>query len=523
MNTMMNYADIPAIERDEHNLVDEYFLSRQAYVLSRGATHAAQGWKDAFNEACAHPAETAIKVGGSAAVAYAISTSLKAGGLAGKLARGTGILGAGIFAFEALAPVSNAISVASKTNDLKTLDEAGKHMGINLGRLAFDAALSTPGGVAGSVAGLRSYKHLRDTNVRILPEKTDAAKMEAMNTASPGKAKFTFIEVTKKTVSKTDFDMGIELTFPNLPAGKLNLDHHGPGSRHTDPSAAQQALALPKELLPKYGTTIAFNKFDVDSATALAVLSNRQSGRPVDAALVKLIGERDRGYSIAPSAADNVRLDALDQVVSNFRKSRPTTEKSESGRNVQDTVANIQSILDSTLSKERIAHLAEIRTSIKKIGEWRFAKEAIVREVLPKKLTQVTYDSPAGLVLGQRMSPVVVLSNTRANRVTIAGLPEAAESRYLSRAKARLASLEPGWEGRDNIFGNYTKMSPDQISSVLTEFINPGIRSRLRWEFEDNISAIKKFASETPVSNLHLGTIVPVTSLISHRLSDHGM
>lgn len=519
----MDYRDQP-VSDTLSNIFSSEVWTRQSYVLSRGLSHMAEGWKAGMNENLAHPDEGAMKVVTSATVAAVYSAAMKTPGWVGSLTRGAGIAAAGIFVLEGSAPLYRAVLAASSSDNLQKLNQAGRLLGIQLGRFAFEMALTAPAAAAGSIAGIKSYTRVRETMLSTFPGKQESIATQVTNpTPSLGNADFNFVRVKENNVDKVHFDMGVELTLNNLGPGKLNLDHHGRGSTHKDLSSAQQALALPAELLPKDGSTIAFKALDTDSATALAVLSNRQSGRHVDPALVKMIGERDRGYVIEPSTEYELRIDAVDQLVSDIKRTTQTKAQSNLNQGVRNTVGNIQSILDNTLPQEKIIHLADTRGSIKKIGEWRFAKDASVKEVVPGKLVQVVYDNPVGLMQGQRIAPVVVLFNNRANRITIAGRPDAPESKFLVLAKNKLESIESGWQGRDNVFGNYSRMSVDKVSSLVAEFVKPSIANKLRWQIEDSLVAARKIGTGRATTNLHLGRAISVVSLVDCGIFDQSV
>ncbi len=466
-------------------------LAAEAYVLSKGLSGSLEGFRSAAEDAWQHPGDCAAKIGMTAAFGLAVGFLSRRSGIYGLLGRGVAAAAGLSFCLDGVIPFYNAGKAAWTAESQEGLDRASRELSSGLGKFVFDTVLTAPAAFGGAVAGAHlpggAVKGAGKPGLLRAGSPAEAAGIsappgEGAKVAEPG---YHFKAFSSRISYVPRFDFGVEITERRFLNGQPNLDHHGPNYTYKDLSASEQALQLPLNQLPPEGSRIATVRFDSDSATAMAVLANRKSGRAVNAEVVDFVGQRDRG--LAAERPDNqsisLLIDALDQIVLDAKKNYV--------KDLDGHIRRIQSVLDSTIAPEDLTRLSGIRQRSMLRGDERFALEAPVTVVVPDKLLQVSYDSAVGIPKAQHYAPVVVFENTSVGRVTVAGRPDSPASMHLARALKELNKLEPGWEGRDNIFGNMTKMTPEQVSSIVARYVDPPPVSRFVWALEDRWQSIK--------------------------------
>lgn len=263
--------------------------------------------------------------------------------------------------------------------------------------------------------------------------------------------------------------MGIEVTMPALASRcSGNVDHHGVGDTAETPSACEQALEFgipfnwqvgqdggprPSEWpLPILATV----RPDADSVTAMAVIENRLSNRPIDRDLVAAVGRFDR---LGPSSGrPEVKVSAIARKSFDFKL---TLEERVSW--VADLLAGADKSSEiATLVASHDAELAAARQA----SELTLHASGWVAAVVSTHRFATT--------LGYESAPVVVACNPSMpvdfKDPSKGSYKKFTVCRYDSHVKcdlpaalAELQKLEPGWGGRGDIFG-----SPQGVSSKLT-------------------------------------------------------
>ena len=264
--------------------------------------------------------------------------------------------------------------------------------------------------------------------------------------------------------------LGVEVTIPALAARcrQGNIDHHGVADTSETPSACEQALGFgipydwscdqdggprPTEWpLPVLATVRA----DADSVTAMAVIENRLSDRPIDRDLVSAVGRFDRlGPSVGKPEA---RVSAIARKSADFKL---TLEERVSW--VADLLAGADK--SSEIATLVASHDAELETA-------RQASELTLHA--NGRIACVVSTHRFATTLGYESAPVVVACNpcmpVDFKDVSKGTCKKFTVCRYDSHVKCNLPAvlaefqkLEPGWGGRGDIFG-----SPQGVSSVLT-------------------------------------------------------
>jgi hypothetical protein len=259
---------------------------------------------------------------------------------------------------------------------------------------------------------------------------------------------------------------GVEVTVAALAARcVVNLDHHGPGDTAETPSATEQALHAD---VPPQGATLATVRADADSVSAMALLTNRLEGRPVDEDLVLAIGRFDR---LGPSAGEVPALvSAIAQVATDFK--RPLSER----------VAWVQSAFAGEADSAEVEQLVAMRD-----GELAAARAASeVTLVAEGRVVTVVSTHRFATTLGYESAPVVVAMNP-AMAVDFADVSKGTYVKYtacrydshvpadLEAALAELQTLEHGWGGRGDIFGSpqgvSSKLSLEEVTTIVVKHL----------------------------------------------------
>jgi len=264
--------------------------------------------------------------------------------------------------------------------------------------------------------------------------------------------------------------LGVEVSLPALASRCTvgNLDHHGPDSTDQTPSACEQALGFgipydwscdqdggprPSEWpLPVLVTV----RPDADSVTAMAVIENRLSSRPIDLDLVQAVGLFDR---LGPSAGKpEVRVSAITRKSMDFQLTL-----AERVSWVADLLAGVNK--SAEIATLVASHDVELTTA-------RQASELSLHA--DGRIACVVSTHRFATTLGYENAPVVVACNPSMpvdfKDVSKGTFKKFTVCRYDSHVKCdlpaallELQKFEPGWGGRGDIFG-----SPQGVSSALT-------------------------------------------------------
>ncbi|MBS2000803.1 MAG: S8 family serine peptidase [Cyanobacteria bacterium SZAS LIN-5] len=115
-----------AFSPDDSKAAPSSKLTRYADVTAKGLEHLPEGVLKAGADAFAHPLDTAIMVGESAALGAVLKTVLPKGGPAGLIA---GAAIGGYFMYEAAKPIGDAYSKAGNAKTMGELNAAGNELG----------------------------------------------------------------------------------------------------------------------------------------------------------------------------------------------------------------------------------------------------------------------------------------------------------------------------------------------------------------------------------------------------------
>lgn len=241
--------------------------------------------------------------------------------------------------------------------------------------------------------------------------------------------------------------LGIEVTVPELAAacGLGNIDPQHSGGQ-TNVAACQAALTAP---IPPAGASLATVRADADSILAMAVLTARASGLPIDTGLVNRVGAADSAPD-GPWRRDYTPPDefaACNAVAMDHR--RPLDER----------VSLLVDVLTgkAALPPTQPADYSAVRVSVGADGRYAVALA----------------DGPAGrgaIAAGYRVAPVVIATN---ETFSVGGLPphrkhtvarwNAGHPMDWDGMLTELRKVEPGWGGSSSICG-----SPQGVASALT-------------------------------------------------------
>jgi len=272
-----------------------------------------------------------------------------------------------------------------------------------------------------------------------------------------------------------DLTLGVEVTEPELAARcRLgNIDpQHGQGAalagRGRPKAAIDAALTWP---LPPIGTRLVTIRPDADAFGAMAVLSLRAKGVPLDAAArsrVALIARCD-AFALGDWASWRASRGPL-------RRPAPAREMvcAPSGYAAVTALARDPDLTPAARLWAFEAWLltADIRAHVREANgafasnlarAWN-AGEIEIDCPASGGLAVVRSATPGALMLGYRFAPLVVAFSATAGprKVTIAQF--ATGHADLTTLAAELSPLEPGWGGTPTIVG-----SPQGVGSLLTE------------------------------------------------------
>lgn len=408
-------------------------LQNEVTVLGAGFGKSLSAMKDAAQNACDHPGQTAVKVAVSTAFGFGLGYLSARTGTLGLVGRGLGVAAGLSFAYEGVRPFYDSMAMAWKASDRRDLDKASDLLGQHIGAFTVDTAIQTPGAMLGTFAGNRVKfgQALSESKIGISQPKTglageitaaaplerasvqsldlvgksavdtrlvnptpsaktpivenltgdkgvgsnlvqnsvgptpvrDAGLVKSTDSAQvskPGTAKegvvsdvvtaakpkveveagqsgqsgqtvdrvkttannkvelktaeadkpqtptddasaisprqgrifgYRFIQIRPDSRVIEPFDLGVGVRGNMLPEGKANISG----------KLIEQAVQMPKESLPKFGSTLAVSDKSLDSITAISILANRIEGRKVNPLLVDfLLG---RGKEGAPTFA----------------------------------------------------------------------------------------------------------------------------------------------------------------------------------------------------------------------------
>jgi hypothetical protein len=276
-------------------------------------------------------------------------------------------------------------------------------------------------------------------------------------------------------VDRPGFDaglLGIEVTDPALAAacGLGNIDpQHGEAASTRSPAAIEACLDAP---LPPRGSRLATIRPDLDALGAMALLSLRASGRPVDRAVedrvarIAALDRFDRGPWPGPRPLPRTAAEIADDW--------PGKDLAQLAACVRDPARPLAARVTVVLRWLETGILPEDNRD-----SARGLHEALVRSLrlgttrvelaLRGRVAVVVSLHPAALSLGYRLAPIVVALNPvfafpsghAGRKFTIARWGEGDGD--LDRVVARLSALEPGWGGQRGIKGS-PQSHPSELS-----------------------------------------------------------
>ncbi|GEM_PF-1967701 len=488
-------------------------LLNEWHAFSHGLADTPGAIKDAAVNAWDHKGASLFQVGVSVAAGLGIGLLSREAGPLGLAVRGLGAALGASFIYDGIRPWQDTFSQAWDAKNQAQLDRASKSFAHQFGQFTFDAAIMTPGAMAGTFAGARlSMPALKDVRVsapEILKGSSGKAMTEAGESsaqaaadaapppevvpeapARPQQARYRYVQLNPSPeASNPRFDFGVEVTEPRLLNGQPNLDHHGSRTAADMPSAAEQALVLPADQLPAHRATLATINPDLDSVTAMAVLANRFEGRAVNEVIVREIGRLDRGLPPTELSADP---SLKDQINAMRRKVRERDD-------LHWKVFFAQRVLDGSAKIEDVQRMAYEQRSINRDIRARLDREVKPEVVVPGKLAFVQSDNRMAISYGYRHAPVVVLQQEtpRFSRFSVGAEDGNPAGRYLGRALRELRSIEPGWGGRPTIFGSpqdrNTELSPQQVLDVVKKYVDPPAYKRYLWNISDYLTERRPF------------------------------
>lgn len=499
-------------------------LHNEWQVLTSGLKEAPAEFASSAKQAWDHKKSSALEVGISFAAGLGLGMYAKRAGAVGLIARGLGAAAGLSFIYDGIKPWKQAWDKAWHAKNKSELDAASHELSRQVGRFTFDAALMTPGAIGGTLAGQRVSLAMSEGTLK-LPKmdlilggetKAGAEASTVVDGAQPGKivegvkaeaagaealpategvaettppARYKFVQLDPSSRINVKFDYGVEVTDPRLLKGQPNLDHHGPGATSETPSAAEQALALPADKMPKPGSILATIRPDTDSITAMAVLANRLEGRPVAEALVREIGRLDRGLPPSELYADRTMRDKIDAIRRKSRAPDPLHKK----------VFLVKDILDDSVNMDYVRHLAERQRMTARDVHERLDRELVPETVVPDKVVFVKSDNRMAMGHGYRYAPVVILEQENAHfrRFSVGVHDGSPLDKYFPRAIKELQSIEPGWGGRSSIFGSPqdrdTALSAQQVIDVVKRYVDPPAYKRYLWNTTDFLKQSRPF------------------------------
>lgn len=232
-----------------------------------------------------------------------------------------------------------------------------------------------------------------------------------------------------------------------------NIDHHSPGDTAETPSACEQVLEWSNSTILPAMVTV---RPDADSITAMAVITNRLNGRPVNETVVREVGLRDR---LGPAAGKpSAVVVAIARKAGDFKVT------------LADRVAWVADLLAGVDKSVEVAALVAATE-----GELKAARQASEVSIhADGRIAVVVSTNRFATTLGYESAPVVIALNPAMpvdpKDPAKGTVTKFTACRYDSHVKCDLPSalkelqaLEPGWGGRGDIFG-----SPQGASSKLT-------------------------------------------------------
>lgn len=305
--------------------------------------------------------------------------------------------------------------------------------------------------------------------------------MEGKEREKEGELKFVQLDPRKSREENPCYDIGIEITEAGLQIeGVPNLDHHGKGATSRTSSACLQAyysIALAMKMAEKIRNgetvTMATIRPDADSVTAMAMLRMRIQMEN----LGKARGPNERILD-AIDALDRKGPQAMVEYEDLYKETVAIAKKSADFKiPLGQRVEFVQSILDGTVDETEVDRL--VAEHKKEFGEAR--KALSVSVTTDGRIAIITGSHGFAMNLGYEKANIVVATNEQMPvmaRDEKTGQMKASGEKYvkhtvarrnqfvpvdLAGALAELQKMEPGWGGRDDIFG-----SPQNRNSCLT-------------------------------------------------------
>jgi hypothetical protein len=285
----------------------------------------------------------------------------------------------------------------------------------------------------------------------------------------PSQQPFRYVRTTQ--FKPKPFDFGVEITDPELIKNQPNLDHHGAGATIDTPSAAEQALRLPDDQLPKVGDRVAIQKPDADSLTAVAVMANRRDGLPVNERLVEAVGRRDRGFDTDVDGKPFSDVETSFTALRSFARNRNVL--------ISQRIAAIRALLAGMTRESELRGLHERFKQNQWAREYHAEKTSTITDQIPGKLAFV--ETPRenwfeARDLGLQHAPVAVIAArdaAGANHFEVVARADHPAGQKLGDALAELTKLEPGWGGRSNIFvsPSDSRLTPAQVLAIVGSYI----------------------------------------------------
>jgi hypothetical protein len=319
------------------------------------------------------------------------------------------------------------------------------------------------------IAARRKIAAIKDLLTNDVPAQQLQPIVDEYQIFRPSQQPFRYVRTTQ--FKPKPFDFGVEITDPELIKNQPNLDHHGAGATIDTPSAAEQALKLPDDQLPRVGDRVAIQKPDADSLTAVAVMANRRDGLPVNERLVEAVGRRDRGFDTDVDGKPFSDVETPFTALRSFARNRNVL--------ISQRIAAIRALLAGMTRESELRGLQE-----------RFKQNQWAREYHAEKTSTITDQIPGTLAyvetprenwfeardLGLQRAPVAVIAArdaAGANHFEVVARADHPAGQKLGDALAELTKLEPGWGGRSNIFvsPSDSRLTPAQVLAIVSSYI----------------------------------------------------
>jgi len=284
---------------------------------------------------------------------------------------------------------------------------------------------------------------------------------------------YNYIQLDPRKTSEENptFDLGVEITIPALAGNKPNLDHHG--VLEANSCASMQALDCS---LPEEGATLATLRPDLDSVTAMAVITARKLGVGFRDDILGLVHDLERIDLEGPSAFEKI-VPASRQVLREMGlvaadvkldlQTRVRTLVQFLSSDQVPTVLPENYILSLIQKDDEELEIARASSSLELLEEGR----AVFVKSTHRHATRLGYELSPVVIAMNPAQPLLARQEDGTMKPTEESYVKYTICRYSDQVPGRFEEmmqefqrLEKGWGGRTSIFG-----SPQNQSSTLTQ------------------------------------------------------